>query len=78
MATRFILRLRLPGTIQQEHVDAVARAEGVTIVDQSPKMLFVEGEKRVLQEFVTAHSEWMLIPEKKYSLPDPRLRPRPL
>jgi hypothetical protein len=39
-------------------------------------MLLVEGEERALQEFVATQPEWVLIPEKKYSLPDPRLRPR--
>jgi hypothetical protein len=77
MPTRFILRCRQPENIQPAQVDRITQIPGVKITEQSPKMLFVEGEEGILRDFVEANPEWILAPEVKYSVPDPRYRAKP-
>lgn len=76
MSAQFVLRFRESGNIQPTHVDKIAQIPRVKITNQSPKMLLVEGEEGILRDFVKANPEWLLAPEVKYSVPDPRHRPK--
>ena len=68
-----VLRRCIPGTIDQAMIDQVARLPGVVIVDQSPRMLVVKGDKRVVCDFATEGSGWKVFAEEvNYSLPDSR------
>jgi len=57
-------------------LQSVAELPGVTIVDQSPRMLQVDGDVEVLKSFVQSAQNIVLLPERTYSLPNPRHKVR--
>jgi len=71
---RFTLRYTGSGSAPTSFVEQVRGHEGVSILDESPRMLLVEGPEAELQRLLETASGWLLVPERSISLPD--LRPR--
>ena len=45
---------------------------GVRVLDESPRMLLVDGEESTLREKLKGMPGWSLHPEQAYPLPDTR------
>jgi hypothetical protein len=69
---RFILRYGGDGAAPSEHVRGIAATSGIRIIDQSSKMLLVDGNESALQEKVRGMAGWSVHPEQQYPLPDTR------
>jgi hypothetical protein len=55
-----------------EHLENIRSTPGLKVVDESPKMLLVEGDEATLSEKLREMPEWSLHPEVEYPLPDTR------
>lgn len=73
-ADRFILRFRG----EEKPLDQIERIRalpGVRLLDESPRMLFVEGPGDLLRDLIKSMPDWVLTPQATISLPrDPRPR----
>jgi len=66
----FVLRRAKGLVVDAPAIEAVARLDEVRVLDQSPKMLLVEGDELTLREFAGLGG-WTLFPAVNYSLPEP-------
>ena len=57
-------------------VEAIAALPGVEVVDDSPRMLLVEGPAGILRGALGALPDWTMSRERSVPLPDLRRRPR--
>lgn len=75
---RFILRYQGDGAMPQEDLGRVRGIPGTQIVDQSARMLLVDGVEEALTAAVEALPDWSCSPERIVPLPDrrPRLKGR--
>ena len=77
MTLRFILRAN-PG--QAPELDAegleqrLRKSHGVQVLDRTPRMLLVGGERAELELALHGCRGWTLMPESTTPLPDPRPR----
>ena len=79
MSTRFVLRYSGPRTAAADPARLSARlgaAAGVKVLDESPRMLLVEGSRPALDRALKDIEGWEVIPETTTPLPDPRPRIR--
>jgi hypothetical protein len=67
---RFIVR-GSTGALPPGHVERFRSASGVTVVDQSPKMVLLEGEEGAIQRAVASMKDVTVHPEKTYTIPSP-------
>lgn len=51
---------------------AKLRGVGVSIIEDSGRMLLVEAPKQVLEEAMASEPEWLVTPEVSYERPNPR------
>jgi hypothetical protein len=72
MMGRFILRYTGSGPTSASFVEQVRSHQDVSILDESPHMLLVDGPEAVLRRLLETSSGWLLVPESSVSLPDPR------
>jgi hypothetical protein len=70
--SRYILRYGGLQSIPADHVNSIRSLPGVQVIDESPKMLLVEGEDSALREKIKEMPEWSIHPEKGYPIPDTR------
>lgn len=70
--SRYILRYGGSQAIPTEHVDRIRSTPGIKVIDESPKMLLVDGEESALREKIKEMPEWSIHPEKGYPIPDTR------
>ena len=73
---RWILRYRGERSRPDADVARVAALPGVEVVDDSPRMLLVEGAEGVLRAALAAMADWAMSEEHPVPLPDVRRRPR--
>jgi hypothetical protein len=73
---RFVLRYRGAGARPEQDVRRIGQIPGSRIVDDSGRMLLVEGPERDLHELVASMPEWVMAPEQTFAVPDTRERPR--
>lgn len=73
---RFILRYRGSGPRPAETVERIRGLPNVTVLDDSPRMLLVEGLEGELRSLIESLSDWVMAPERMVPLPDPRPKPR--
>jgi hypothetical protein len=73
---RFVLRYRGSGPPPAQFVEQVRAGDGVSILDESPRMLLVEGPEAELRRLVNSAPGWLMAPEQAVPLPDPRPRPK--
>lgn len=70
--TRYILRYGGSQSIPAEHLDSIRSIPGLKVIDQSPKMLLVDGDEATLRGKLSNMPGWSLHPEVEYPLPDTR------
>ena len=70
---RLILRFRGKGSIPLQTAEAAIRQQGWRVVDQSSRMLLLEGptDATVVNRLRDALPGWSVNEEKNYSLPTP-------
>ncbi|MDQ3928100.1 MAG: hypothetical protein M3328_03020 [Chloroflexota bacterium] len=73
---RYILRYQGSGPKPEEDVEHLRKMQNVNLLDDSPRMVLVEGQEDELQHFVANTPKWIIIPEKMLSVPDPVPTPR--
>jgi hypothetical protein len=79
VSTRFVLRYSGPPGAAPEpgrlkaHLDTAA---GVKVLDESLRMLLVEGSRAALDRALENIEDWDVIPESTTPLPDPKPRVR--
>jgi hypothetical protein len=70
--SRYILRYGGTESAPTSHVQSILATPGLKVVDQSPKMLLVDGEQSILREKLKEMPGWSLHSEQGYPLPDTR------
>lgn len=70
--SRFVIRYRGTGNRPSQVVDRVRGVDGVRVLDDSGRMLLVEGPEAPLQHIFSGEKDWVLTPERFMKLPDPR------
>jgi hypothetical protein len=79
VSTRFVLRYSGPPAAAAESGRLSAQlsaAAGVTVLDESPRMLLVESSRLALDHALKDIEGWEIVPESSTPLPDPRPRVR--
>jgi hypothetical protein len=69
---RFILRYRGAGQAPERDVDRIRAVPGTAVVDQSARMLLVEGPADPLKALVDTLPDWIMTAERMIRLPDAR------
>jgi hypothetical protein len=70
---RYVLRYRGEGDKPAGDVAHLRAAPDATVVNESPKMVVVEGEPEALGRLVDSMPGWELLgPERTYEVPDTR------
>ena len=69
---RFILRYRGAGQAPEGDLDRIRAVPGAEVVDQSARMLLVEGPVDPLKALVDSMPEWIMTTERMVPLPDAR------
>jgi hypothetical protein len=69
---RYILRFRGAPAAPDAHVQSIAAARGVKVIDKSPNMLLVDGDEAVLRKQLEGMPGWSLHTEQQIPLPDTR------
>ena len=72
--SRYILRYKAPGTKPQQDLTRIRETDGVNILDESPRMLLVEGDDEKIKSLRNQLSDWLVTPEVQISVPDTRYR----
>jgi len=70
--SRYILRYGGSHSIPTEHLDSIRSTPGLQVIDESPKMLLVDGEESTLRQKLKEMPGWSIHPEQEYPLPDTR------
>ncbi len=73
---RFILRYRGGGPRPDADAAGIAALAGVEVLDDSPRMLLVDGPEDTLRTAVAGLPGWAIGEERSVPLPDVRRRPR--
>jgi hypothetical protein len=69
---RFILRYTGAGPPLAAHVTRLRNVPGTKVLDESDRMLLVEGDQEDLEATTRGLDGWVLTPERTMSIPDPR------
>ncbi len=73
---RYIVRYVGEGLRPSADLQRIRAAPGLTVLDDSARMLLVEGSPKNLEELMGSLPGWTWTPERSLRLPDPRPRPR--
>jgi hypothetical protein len=76
MTSRFILRYRGTGEIPQTDLNRVKAAKGVRVVEQTARMLLVEGDEGSVNGIASGMERWVLAFDRSVPVPDSRPRIR--
>ena len=69
---RFILRYTGDGPAPDAHLASLRAAPGTKVLDQSDRMLLVEGHQRELEKATRSLHGWVLTADKQVPVPDTR------
>lgn len=69
---RFILRYTGKGPTPDAHVTSLRAVPGTKVLDQSDKMLLVEGHQHELEKATRSLDGWVLTADKQVPVPDTR------
>ena len=69
---RFIVRYRGKGARPERAVHRLREADGVQVIDETRRMLLVEGPEKAIRSACGDDDDWVVEPEQVYRLPDPR------
>ena len=74
MKRKLLLRYRHAGSIPMADVERLRALPSVDILDQTPKMLRIEGDELEVEVSLASSPGWAIVPDEEvsYSLPDPR------
>lgn len=68
---RFILRYQGTGDAPRADLERFRALSGVSVLDDSPRMLLVDGPEQHVRQFVSEAPDWVMTAEKTYDLPAP-------
>lgn len=71
---RYIARFEGQGAKPAADAARARRLPGVTVLDESSRMLLIEGDDEALLALVETLSDWVVAPEQTYTVPDTRKR----
>jgi hypothetical protein len=72
--TCYILRYKAAGAKPESDLSRIREAAGIKIVDESPRMLLVEGDDENIKHLSGDLGNWLVTPETQISVPDTRQR----
>jgi hypothetical protein len=72
VSRKFILRYRGAGPAPRRDVETFRKAPETRLLDESARMLLVEGDAEKLQAIVRGLRSWSMSEESWVPLPDPR------
>jgi hypothetical protein len=70
--SRYILRYAGLQSAPTDHVRGIRATPGLKVIDESPKMLLVDGEESALHATLKGMDGWSIHPAQDYQLPDTR------
>jgi hypothetical protein len=70
--SRYILRYKGSSAMPAEHLNSIRSTPGLKVLDESPKMLLVDGDESELRKNLKSFPGWSIHPETEYPLPDTR------
>lgn len=70
---RYVLRFKGQGATPVADVEQVRSMSGVTVLEESSRMLLVEGDDEAVPALESL-SGWTVAPERTYTVPDARKR----
>ncbi len=73
---RYVLRYQGGGAKPAGDVARIRQLPGVSVADESSRMLLVEGDEESLAGLAESLPGWAVAPEQSYSVPDTRRRLR--
>jgi hypothetical protein len=73
---RYIVRYVGEGLRPAADVRRIREAPGLTVLDDSSRMMLVQASAKRLRELMDSLPGWTWTPERSIRLPDPRPRPR--
>ena len=73
---RYILRYKGTGNKPEGDLDRIRKSSALAVVDESPRMLLVEGDDETIGHLSKELADWLVTPQKPISVPDPRQRIR--
>jgi hypothetical protein len=68
---KLVLRKQAQQPVTPEDIRRVEVLPNLTVLDVTPRMIFVDADKEQLTSFVERFPGWLLAPVVEYSLPDP-------
>lgn len=71
---RHVLRYKGTGAIPNSDLQLIRNTSGVTVVDESPRMLLVEGDDERIAHLRDNLADWLVTPQGQIPLPDTRQR----
>ena len=73
---RYIVRYAGQGLRPSADVQRIRAVPGLTVLDESSRMMLVEGSEKRLKELMGSLPGWSWSPERTIRLPDHRPKPR--
>jgi len=73
---KYILRFTGSGAKPAADVTRIRKSEGVTIVDEAPRMLLVQCAKTRAKQLVEDLDKWVMSEDRSVVLPNPRPKVR--
>jgi hypothetical protein len=71
---RYILRYRGAGPKPEKDLLRVRDTVGITVLDETARMLLVEGDQESVAQLRDGLSDWLVTPQTTISVPDTRHR----
>lgn len=71
---QMILRKENDSAPSGETVKQMVRTRGISIVDEQPSSLLIEGDEAAIKSAVQAIQGWQSFPTKRYSVPDTKVK----
>ena len=69
---RYILRYKGTGTKPESDLQRIRKASTVSVVDETPRMVLVDGDADTIGHLRDHLSNWLVTPETGIQIPDPR------
>ena len=70
--SRLIVRYRGEGPRPESTITQLRSLPDVSIIDDSGRMLLIDGPEAMVRDALRPSDDWIIAPEKKYSIPDVR------
>ncbi len=70
--SRFIIRYRGEGERPRDTLDRIRGIKGVSVVEDSGRMVLVEAPEQPLRSALGSEVDWVISPDVTYEVPDTR------